>query len=108
MAIPLLVAAQTIYRTLYGQDRRSAILSTMAGSSSRAFGTGPRLRRRLRGGSSWNHDYPAADFYISDALDTLTRMRVNDASTNVLELEDPSDFRQSDSLHLRAGLLEHQ
>ena len=44
------------------------------------------------GGSTWSHDYPAADFYISDALDTLTRMRVNSASTNVLELEDERIF----------------
>src|SRR5213079_3537308 len=49
--------------------------------------TGPSF-----GGSRWSHDYPAADFYISDALDTLTRMRVNEASTNVLELEDPRIF----------------
>jgi hypothetical protein len=48
--------------------------------------------RGFFGGGSWNHDYPAADFYISDALDTLTRMRVNPASTNVLELEDPRIF----------------
>ena len=40
------------------------------------------------GGSRWSHDYPAADFYISDALDTLTRTRVSTDRTNVLDLED--------------------
>src|SRR4051794_33230358 len=91
--LPLLAAAQTIYRTPDGQSRQ---MGNPAYDGRFVF---TRIRYGGRGfggfgfgGSSWNHDYPAADFYISDALHTLTRMRVNDASTNVLELEDTRIF----------------
>jgi hypothetical protein len=43
-------------------------------------------------GSTWSHDYPASDFYISDALNTLTRMRASADRTNVLDLEDDAIF----------------
>src|SRR6266850_7397128 len=92
--IPLLVAAQTIFRTPDGEERKlgnpaydGRFVFTRIRYGGRGFGGGFGF-----GGSSWNHDYPAADFYISDALDTLTRMRVNPASTNVLELEDDRIF----------------
>ena len=91
VALSSYVAAQTIYRTPDGQDRKMGnpaydgrFVFTRIRYGGRGFG--------FFGGGSWNHDYPAADFYISDALDTLTRMRVNPASTNVLELEDPRIF----------------
>jgi len=94
LAIPLLVAAQTIYRTPDGQERKignpsydGRFVFTRIRYQGPGFGEG-----FFGGGSRWSHDYPAADFYISDALDTLTRMRVNEASTNVLELEDPRIF----------------
>ena len=86
-----LAAAQTIYRTPDGQARQMGnpaydgrFVFTRIRYGGRGFG--------FFGGGSWNHDYPAADFYISDALDTLTRLRVNPVSTNVLDLEDPRIF----------------
>ena len=84
-----LAAAQTIYRTPDGQARQ------MGNPSYDGRFVFTRIRyggRGFFGGGSWNHDYPAADFYISDALDTLTRLRVNPVSTNVLDLEDPRIF----------------
>jgi hypothetical protein len=88
IALPLLAAAQTIYRTPDGQERRIGNPSY----DGRFVFTRIRYNGPLFGGTRWSHDYPAADFYISDALDTLTRMRVNDASTNVLTLEDDRIF----------------
>jgi hypothetical protein len=92
-ALASFAAAQTIYRTPDGQERKignpsydGRFVFTRIRYGGRGFGG------FFRGGGTWSHDYPAADFYISDALDTLTRMRVNDASTNVLELEDPRIF----------------
>lgn len=86
-------AAQTIYRTPDGQSRQ---MGNPAYDGRFVF-TRIRYGGRLPGGfgfggARWSHDYPAADFYISDALDTLTRMRVNPVSTNVLDLEDPRIF----------------
>ena len=84
-----LAAGQTIYRTPDGQARQ------MGNPSYDGRFVFTRIRyggRGFFGGGSWNHDYPAADFYISDALDTLTRLRVNPVSTNVLDLEDPRIF----------------
>ena len=93
--LPLLAAAQTIYRTPDGQERKignpsydGRFVFTRIRYGGRGFGGG----FFGYGGGSWNHDYPAADFYISDALETLTRMRVNAASTNVLDLEDNRIF----------------
>jgi hypothetical protein len=91
LILPLLAVAQTIYRTPDGQARK------MGNPDYDGRFVFTRIRYGGRGlfgfgGGSWNHDYPAADFYISDALQTLTRMRVNDASTNVFELEDPRIF----------------
>src|SRR6267142_2649378 len=92
--LPLLAAAQTIYRTPDGQERKIGnpqydgrfVFTRIRYGGRGVFGFGGY------GGGSWNHDYPAADFYISDALETLTRMRVNAASTNVLDLEDNRIF----------------
>jgi hypothetical protein len=88
-------AAQTIYRTPDGQERKignppydGRFVFTRIRYGGRGLGGG----FFGYGGGSWNHDYPAADFYISDALETLTRMRVNAASTNVLDLEDNRIF----------------
>ena len=89
LILPLLAAAQTIYRTPDGEDRK---LGNPAYDGRFVF---TRIRyggRAVFGGARWSHDYTAADFNNSDALQTLTRMRVNDASTNVLELEDPRIF----------------
>ena len=92
IAFASLAAAQTIYRTPDGQERK---IGNPAYDGRFVF---TRIRYGGRGffggfgGGSWNHDYPAADFYISDALETLTRMRVNAASTNVLDLEDNRIF----------------
>src|SRR5262245_45605872 len=84
-----LAAAQTIYRTPDGQARQ------MGNQAYDGRSRVPRIRSGGRGffaGGSCNHGYPPADFYTSDALDTLTRMRVTPASTNVLDLEDPRIF----------------
>jgi hypothetical protein len=92
VSLPLLLFAQTIYRTPDGEERR------MGNPSYDGRFVFTRIRYRGPGlgggfgGGSWSHDYPAADFYISDALDTLTRMRVNPEQTNVLELEDDAIF----------------
>jgi hypothetical protein len=93
LILPLLAAAQTIYRTPDGAERK---LGNPAYDGRFVF---TRIRYGGRGlggfgfgGGSWNHDYPAADFYISDALETLTRMRVSADRTNVLELEDEAIF----------------
>src|ERR1044072_1013284 len=94
-ALGSFAAAQTIYRTPDGQERK------IGNPSYEGRFVFTRIRYGGRGcgggffgygGGSWNHDYPAADFYISDALETLTRMRVNAASTNVLDLEDDHIF----------------
>src|SRR5919198_5498755 len=90
-----LAAAQTIYRTPDGQARQMGnpsydgrfVFTRIRYGGRGFFGGGFGY-----GGSTWSHDYPAADFYISDALETLTRMRVNAASTNVLDLEDNRIF----------------
>lgn len=87
--LPLLAAAQTLYRTPDGQSRQ---IGNPTYDGRFVF---TRIRyggRGFFGGGSWNHDYPAGDFYISDALGTLTRLRVNTVATNVLELEDPRIF----------------
>ena len=44
------------------------------------------------GGSSWNHDYPAADLYLTQVLDDLTRLRVRNDESNVLALGDTAIF----------------
>src|SRR4029079_14429162 len=77
-------AAQTIYRTPDGQSRQ---IGNPSYDGRFVF---TRIRyggRGFFGGGSWNHDYPAADFYISDALDTLPRLRGNPFSHNVLHPE---------------------
>jgi len=88
--LPLLAAAQTIYRTPDGEERKlgnpaydGRFVFTRIRYGGPGFGFG---------GGSWSHDYPAADFYISDALDSLTRTRVRADRTNVLTLEDPAIF----------------
>jgi hypothetical protein len=88
-------AAQTIYRTPDGAERRlgnpaydGRFVFTRIRYRGPGFGGGFGF-----GGGSWNHDYPAADFYISDALETLTRMRVSAERTNVLDLEDDAIFQ---------------
>jgi hypothetical protein len=93
LILPLLAVAQTIYRTPDGQERRlgnpaydGRFVFTRIRYGGVGFGGG------FFGGGSWNHDYPAADFYISDALETLTRMRVSADRTNVLTLEDDAIF----------------
>jgi hypothetical protein len=90
-ALPAFALAQTIYRTPDGAERR---LGNPTYDGRFVF---TRIRYRGGGGfgfrgSTWSHDYPAADFYLSDALDTLTRMRVSAAATNVLDLEDDAIF----------------
>ena len=94
LILPLLAAAQTIYRTPDGEERKlgnpaydGRFIFTRIRYRGPGFGGGFGF-----GGGSWNHDYPAADFYISDALETLTRMRVSADRTNVLELEDEAIF----------------
>ena len=93
LILPLLAVAQTIYRTPDGEERR---LGNPAYDGRFVFTRiryrGPGFGGGFRGGGSWSHDYPAADFYISDALDTLTRMRVSADRTNVLDLEDDAIF----------------
>src|SRR6267142_5787265 len=92
--LPLLAAAQTIYRTPDGQERKIGnpqydgrfVFTRIRYGGRGVFGFGGY------GGGSWSHDYPAADFYISDALETLTRMRVSADRTNVLDLEDEAIF----------------
>ena len=42
--------------------------------------------------SSWNHDYPEADLYLTQVLDDLTRMRVRADHSNVLDMGDPKIF----------------
>jgi uncharacterized protein DUF4159 len=44
------------------------------------------------GGSSWNHDYPEADLYLTQVLDDLTRMRVHADHSNVLDLGNAAIF----------------
>jgi hypothetical protein len=71
-------------------------------------------------GSSWNHDYPDADLYLTQVLDDLTRLRVRNNQSNVLALSDPAIFenpiiyisepgfwgaRDTDLVNLRAYLL---
>jgi hypothetical protein len=46
-----------------------------------------------RGGSTWSHDYPAADRNMHRILDFLTSVRVHRAGTNVFTLDDPEIFR---------------
>ena len=89
-----LAAAQTIFRTPDGEERKlgnpsydGRFVFTRIRYRGPGFGGGFGF-----GGGSWSHDYPAADFYISDALETLTRMRVSADATNVLELEDDAIF----------------
>ncbi len=42
--------------------------------------------------SSWNHDYPEADLYMTQVLDDLTRMRVRPDRSNVLALSDDAIY----------------
>ena len=89
--LPMLAWAQTIYRTPDGVERK---MGNPAYDGRFVF---TRIRYRGPGfggfgGGSWSHDYPASDFYISDALNTLTRMRASADRTNVLELEDDAIF----------------
>src|SRR5678816_2675580 len=44
------------------------------------------------GGSTWSHDYPAADRNISAIIDYTTNMRIRLDGTNVLDLDDPRVF----------------
>jgi hypothetical protein len=48
---------------------------------------------RGRGGSSWSHDYPAADQNMHRILDFITYIRANRKGTNVFTLDDPAIFR---------------
>jgi hypothetical protein len=48
---------------------------------------------RGRGGSTWSHDYPAADRNMHRILDFLTSVRVHREGTNVFTLDDPEIFR---------------
>jgi hypothetical protein len=57
-----------------------------------AYGSGLGGGFRGFGGSSWNHDYPDADLYLTQVLDDLTRMRVRSNHSNVLALSDPAIF----------------
>jgi hypothetical protein len=46
-----------------------------------------------RGGSSWAHDYPLADQNLSQVLSEISLLRPTLGNTNVLDLEDPSIFK---------------
>ena len=48
---------------------------------------------RGRGGSSWSHDYPQADYNISQILEYVSTIPINVAGTNVFDLDDPEIFR---------------
>lgn len=76
--------------------------------------------RRGFGGSTWSHDYPAADRNVSAIIDYATHIRVRLDGTNVLDLDDPRVFenpiiyvsepgfwtiRDSEAQHLRDYLL---
>lgn len=52
-----------------------------------AYGSGFGFR-----GSSWSHDYPEADLYLTQVLDDLTRMRLRPNHSNVLAMSDPAIF----------------
>ena len=60
------------------------------------YNNAPNLNRMyFRGGMSqaWNHDYPRADFNLPLILDTITAIRPNLDTSNVLSLEDPEIFK---------------
>src|ERR1044071_975743 len=91
--LPLVAAAQTIYRTPDGQSRK---IGNPEYDGRFVF---TRIRYGGRGffgfgGGSWNHDYPAGDFYISDALDRLTRVGGKPAATTELRLQEKPLFYQ--------------
>ena len=46
------------------------------------------------GSSAWNHDHPRADQNLPLILDSLTSVRPNLDTTQILDLEDPEIFRQ--------------
>jgi hypothetical protein len=48
---------------------------------------------RGRGGSSWSHDYPQADYNISQIIEYVSTIPINVAGTNVFDLDDPEIFR---------------
>jgi hypothetical protein len=48
---------------------------------------------RGRGGSSWSHDYPQADYNISQIVEYVSTIPINVAGTNVFDLDDPEIFR---------------
>ena len=92
LLLPVVVAAQG------GFGRRA--LNPSAGNPSYtsdfvftriAYGRGLQGFRGF-GGSSWSHDYPDADLYLTQVLDDLTRMRVRPDHSNVMDLSDPRIF----------------
>jgi hypothetical protein len=46
-----------------------------------------------RGGSSWAHDYPAADLNLPNVLAEISLARPNRGRSNVFDLEDPAIFQ---------------
>ena len=91
LGIPLLVAAQ-------GQFGRQPLRPSFKNPSYNSEFVFTRIRYGGSfggfgfGGSSWNHDYPDADLYLTQVLDDLTRLRVRNNQSNVLDLGDPAIF----------------
>jgi Domain of unknown function (DUF4159) len=91
----LLVAAILLPLVVVGQSRRnfSSGAATVPYDSNFAF---TRIRYSGGGfgfgGSTWSHDYPAADRNLSAIVDYITNMRLSLDGTNVLDLSDPRVF----------------
>jgi hypothetical protein len=90
--VPLAVAAQGGFgrRPLSPVDGNPSYTSDFVFTRI-AYGRGLQGFRGF-GGSSWNHDYPDADLYLTQVLDDLTRMRVRPDHSNVMDLSDPRIF----------------
>jgi hypothetical protein len=87
VAVPLAVHAQYAYGN---PDYNSHFVFTRVryGAGLGGFGFGGGFGR-----NAWSHDYPAGDFYLTQVLDDLTRMRVRTDRSNVLDLRDPELFQ---------------
>ena len=85
--VPAIVAAQDLRRFFQSPG------ATVDYNSHFAF---TRIRyssgTRGFGGSTWSHDYPAADRNVSAIIDYATHIRVRLDGTNVLDLDDPRVF----------------
>ena len=88
LVIPLVVTAQGVF----GRLGLSPSFKNPSYNSDFVF-TRIRYGGSFGGfGSSWNHDYPDADLYLTQVLDDLTRLRVRNNQSNVLTLDNPAIF----------------